>query len=147
MTAQQTQLNHFLVHVFNDILRLEETSLQSTSKNLSLRELHMLEALQNESAYGDVSMAQLARTLNVTAGTLTIGMKTLEQKGFVTRLRSSQDKRRVHVALTERALPVLAAHTAFHTELVTKASAHLSDQQIETLCAALQELHNHFNAM
>ena len=144
MTQQESQLNTFLVEVFNDILRLEEQSLRSSCKNLSVSELHVLEAVDKCSAQGPPCMAEIAAALNITAGTLTISIKTLEQKGYVERKRSSKDKRRVSVALTPTARPVLDAHSVFHANLVKRVAAYLSPDQIDTLCTTLAALHHYF---
>ena len=45
MTPQEQKLNDFLVGVFNDILRLEEASLRQSCGNLSVTELHVLDAV------------------------------------------------------------------------------------------------------
>ena len=40
-----TQLNDFLVNLFNDILRIEEHCLSSNEfKNLSIKEIHIIDA-------------------------------------------------------------------------------------------------------
>ena len=48
MTQHEAQLNGFLVNVFNDILRLEEASIRKgPCKNLSVSEMHVLEAVES----------------------------------------------------------------------------------------------------
>ena len=47
MTSQEQKLNDFLVGVFNDILRLEEASLRQSCGNLSVTELHVLDAVSH----------------------------------------------------------------------------------------------------
>ncbi|MFR2590866.1 MAG: hypothetical protein ACLS9Y_10725 [Ruthenibacterium lactatiformans] len=50
MTQHEAQLNGFLVNVFNDILRLEEASIRKgPCKNLSVSEMHVLEAVEKSS--------------------------------------------------------------------------------------------------
>lgn len=147
MTDTEAVLNEFLVTVFNDILRLEEMNLQGgPNKDLSVSEMHVLEAVENaagESADG-AGMAEVAAKLAVTSGTLSVAVKTLEQKGYLVRRRACRDKRRVIVDLTEKAVPALRHHTAFHEALVARAAAHLSEQQTQALIAALTSLHEFF---
>ena len=116
MTSQEQKLNDFLVGVFNDILRLEEASLRQSCGNLSVTELHVLDAVSH--CAPQCGMPDIAAALKVTAGTATVAVKTLEQKGYVVRTRHEKDKRRVTVALTDAAQAVLAHHEAFHTGLV-----------------------------
>ena len=50
MTPTEEAINTFLVDVFNDVLRLENESLRrSGCRQLSVSELHMLEAVQGPS--------------------------------------------------------------------------------------------------
>lgn len=43
MDQHREELNRFLVEVFHDILKTEELALSSERKELSLRELHLIE--------------------------------------------------------------------------------------------------------
>ncbi|MEF9970556.1 MAG: MarR family transcriptional regulator [Ruthenibacterium sp.] len=147
MTAQETQLNTFLVDVFNDILRLEDASVRKSCKNLSVSELHVLTASAACAAGGNAGMADIAAHLGVTASTLTVSVKTLEHKGYLLRVRDEKDKRRVSVALTDLAQPVLACHAAFHEAMVTQVTKRLSAEELSTLGAALTILHTHFKTM
>lgn len=143
--AEQT-INRFLVEVFNDILHLEEGSLaKGPCKDLSVTEIHVLEAVQNGGE--DPSMSSLAAKLRVTASSLTVAVKTLEQKGYLERRRSQQDKRRVAVYLTEKALPALVHHAEFHQKLIDGASSQLNEHQMEELTQALIRLHTFFNSL
>ena len=128
MTQQQQTINGFLVDVFNDVLRLEERSLRKELTGLSLTELHVLETVQRVSEERGGTMADVAAALGVTSGTLTIAVKTLEQKGYVRRERDDADRRRVIVRLTDKALPALRRHAEFHRALVTGATERLTDE-------------------
>ena len=125
MTQHEAQLNGFLVNVFNDILRLEEASIRKgPCKNLSVSEMHVLEAVEKSSvdASGAAGMAEVAAHLSITSGTLSVAVKTLEQKGYLVRSRGSRDKRRVTVALTSAARSALESHAAFHETLARPCS-------------------------
>ncbi|MEG2436025.1 MAG: MarR family transcriptional regulator [Ruthenibacterium sp.] len=147
MTAQEAQLNTFLVDVFNDILRLEDASVRKSCKNLSVSELHVLSAAAACAANGNAGMAEIAAQLGVTASTLTASVKTLEHKGYLLRTRDGKDKRRVSVTLTDLAQPVLACHNAFHEKMVAQVTQHLDDAQLAAFGTALTILHTHFKTM
>lgn len=145
MTQREQQLNTFLATVFHDILRLEEACLRRACPNLSVTELHVLEAIAQAAAGGGrPSMATLAASLGVTGGTVTVAVNTLEQKGYVRRIRDQRDRRRVCVQLTDAARPVLEAHAAFHRRMVRRACARLDEAQTDALCTALADLHAFF---
>ena len=72
--------------------------------------------------YGELSVGELGERLFLDSGTLTPMLKKMEDKGYVSRVRSSVDERRVNVRLTEageklkeeaREVP-LAIHAAQH---------------------------------
>lgn len=147
MTQQQQTINGFLVDVFNDVLRLEERSLRKERTGLSLTELHVLEIVQRVSEERGGTMADVAAALGVTSGTLTIAVKTLEQKGYVRRERDDADRRRVIVRLTDKALPALRRHAEFHRALVTGATERLTDEELRAFTKALGSLRSFFNTL
>lgn len=146
MTPAEDKINRFLVKVFNDVLRLEEQSISNGKhKNLSVSEVHVLETVQN-AAEGE-SMRQMADRLHITAGTFTTAVKTLEQKGFLTRTKHPEDKRRVTIALAPSALEALATHEDFHARLVGTVSQHLSEVEMEDLAGMLCSLGQFFDEL
>lgn len=147
MTPQQQTINGFLVDVFRDVLRLEERSVCAGGSGLSLTELHVLEAARSVSEKHGGTMADVAAELGVTSGTLTIAVKTLEQKGYVRRERDEADRRRVTLRLTEKALPALRRHAEFHRALVTGATQKMSDDELRALTKALGSLRGFFGSL
>lgn len=146
MNESEREINRFLVEVFNDVLHLEEASLaHGPCKNLSVSELHVLEAVQNGGE--EPSMSELAARLRITASTLTIAVKTLEQKGYLIRRRGQQDRRRVTVHLTDRADAALSHHAEFHQHLVEGVCRELGPEQTRDLARALNSLHDFFTGL
>ena len=146
MKDTEKQINQFLVEVFNDVLHLEETSLaQGPCKNLSVSEMHVLEAVQQGGE--NPSMSALAARLRITASTLTVAVKTLEQKGYLLRQRCLDDKRRVSVQLTDQAQLALRHHAEFHRRMIEGVSSQLTEQQLEDLALALGRLHEFFTGL
>lgn len=52
---------------------------------------------------------QIARQMRMTTGAVTIMLDRLERRGFAQRTRDEQDRRRVHVELTDAARELIAA--------------------------------------
>ena len=89
-------------------------------------------------AEGEISVKQLGKRLHMDSGTLTPLLKALEQKGYVTRLRSPEDERVLLVRLTEdgRALE----DTALRVPEQMRACVRLSPDEAETLYRLLYKL-------
>lgn len=147
MTQHEAQLNGFLVNVFNDILRLEEASIRKgPCKNLSVSEMHVLEAVEKSSvdASGAAGMAEVAATSFHHLRHAECGCQNAGAERISRPLRGSRDKRRVTVARHLPARSALESHAAFHETLVARAAARLSEAEIAALSTALASLHAFF---
>jgi DNA-binding MarR family transcriptional regulator len=146
MNNNKYQLNTFLVGIFNDILRLEEDSLaKGEYNNLSISEMHVIEAVCDGLSEGYNSMTEIANRLKITASTLTTSVKTLEKKGYLIRAKLSADKRKVMVNPTPLAKNAYESHRHFHKELVEVISKELSEEELSVLVHTLSTLHGFFN--
>lgn len=143
-----TELNHFLVKVFNEILRIEEASLRKDQfKNLSVREMHVIEAICTANEKGTSNRAtDIANALRISAGTLTTTVTLLEKKGYLRRRQDEQDKRIIRLYATERGTSANQAHQSFHHEMVMNVMNTLDIEEIEVLIKGLKSLEMFFNS-
>ncbi|MEA4815213.1 MAG: MarR family winged helix-turn-helix transcriptional regulator [Oscillospiraceae bacterium] len=141
MTENQkgAALNDFLVGVFNEILRTEEESVSKFGA-LTLREMHVIEAVCAAEDAGCNSAAEIAKSLNVTAGTLTSSVTALENKGCLIRTRDEKDRRIVRIAATVRGRKAKAKHDKFHRDMVAGIMSQLSDKELNALIKGLGSL-------
>ncbi|MEG0597502.1 MAG: MarR family winged helix-turn-helix transcriptional regulator [Oscillospiraceae bacterium] len=145
MKDYENQLNDFLVTVFNDILKTEEQCLAKDLPDLSLRELHVVEAVCAASeGKGDDRAAAIAAALRVTAGSLTIMVTALEKKGYLERRRDGADRRGIHLVPTGRGLEAGAIHREFHKNMVAGICETLPEQDLEGLVQGLTRLADFF---
>ena len=93
-------LNELLVNLFHNVMDAEAKAVITDEfKDITNNDMHILEAIGIEEPK---SMSRIAGELHVTVGTLTTNMNSLERKGYLTRNRSTRDKRVVLVTLTEK---------------------------------------------
>ena len=145
MTLQEEQLNYFLVHVFNHILRIEEESLSKGKyKDLSINEMHVIEAVCNCEKEQMNTMKELSKRLMITASSLTISVKCLEQKGYLIRTKAETDKRKVFVSSTQSGKDAYKEHAKFHHALVKSITGELKEEEMITLNLALGRLDEFF---
>lgn len=145
MNIYEQQLNDFFVDIFNDILRLEEDSLaKGNFKNLSVNEIHVIEAVCDSESTGTNTMKLLSNKLMITASSLTIAVKTLEQKGYLVREKDKEDKRKVTVASTKLGNEAYEHHKLFHKDLIASVSKTLNEAEMAALTLALGTLHRFF---
>ena len=89
-------------------------------------------------------MSVIAKALNVTVGTLTTNMNSLEDKGYITRQRSTQDKRVVLVILTEKGRKAFFHHRDFHRKMIKAIVKDLNEDDMKILIRCLQALDDFF---
>ena len=141
MNDTKKVINELLVEVFHHILSIEGQKLRERGVNLSMSEVHVLEAIQKTE---EPTMSHIAKRLRVTVGTLTTAINRLVEKGFVERKREKEDKRKVIVSITTKAYRVLATHDQFHDEMIEAVIQDLKLDENEVLINALQNISTYF---
>ncbi len=133
------EINSFLVTIFNDVLMIEEKTLQSSRfKDVSIKEMHTIEAV---GMYHQHTTSEVAKKLGVTAGTLTVSVNNLVRKGYVERIRTDSDRRVVKLALTPNGRLLYRLHDKFHRDMVKETIAEMDKEQSEILMIGLKNLH------
>jgi len=130
-------LNVLLVDLFHNILEIEEKSLRDSGSDLSITEIHTIDAVGDSDPK---TMTEISRILKVTMGTLTTGVDKLIKKGYLIRKRTEEDKRIVLVELTEKGVKAKKLHGAFHQEMIDSVISHLDPTEEELLVQSLQKL-------
>ena len=138
-------LNEVLVKLFREIMTIEEQSLKKGDfKDLTVNDMHVIEAID---VYEPKNMTTVARSLNVTTGTLTISINGLVKKGYVDRIRSEKDRRVVLVSLTKKGRDAHGWHEQFHEKMVQAVIAGLDEEEQVILQRALTDLTGFFRQM
>lgn len=145
MNEHAQSINAFLVRVFNEILHTEEGCLANSAfADLSLRELHVIEAVGQACRCGNNRAAEVARRLRVTAGTLTTSVNLLVKKGYLARSQDEQDRRVKRIGLTDRGRAADRAHAAFHEEMVRAVCGRLTPEELCVFVRGLDSIGRFF---
>jgi DNA-binding MarR family transcriptional regulator len=143
MKQARDTLNQILVHLFNDILKVEEKSLaKGPYSELTMTDMHTIETIGFNQ---ERNMTSIAKDLTITVGTLTIAINHLVKKGYVERKRSSKDRRVVLVSLTNKGKAAFRHHLTFHDRMVEQIMEQLEDNELKVLVGALQKIDGFFS--
>jgi len=134
-------VNELLVEIFNRILAIEGESLKAKGVKLSMSEIHVLEAITKTE---EPTMTNVATKLGITVGSLTVSVNTLYQKGYVSRERDSEDRRKVLIGILPKAEEVLEKHNDFHNEMINSIFNDLKLEEDELLISSLRKLSSYF---
>ena len=146
--GQETYLNDFFVHVFNKILVWEEQALnRSGAHDITVKELHVLEAAHDLARQGKNTMTAIADALSIRVSSLTTAVNTLVRKGYLERGSEPGDRRIIRVRLTPKGEEANRLHSQFHRKMIDGIGQNLGDMELEILTASLRQLDQFFNEM
>ena len=142
---QQMRINDFLVNVFNQILAWEGQTIKKVGvKNLSIRELHVIQAVSDATKLGQNTMANIAKHLSLTPGALSVAVNALVNKGYLERSYTEKDRRVIYITVTEKGKKVNEYHEAFHYEMIEAVGEQLDDGELKVLFDSLDKLKEFF---
>ena len=131
-------LNRLLVSLFNNVMVTEARAVITEEfKDISNNDMHIIEAIGIEEPR---SMSVIAKMREITVGTLTTNMSSLEDKGYIVRERSKEDKRVVLVSLTEKGRKAFFHHRDFHKHMIQAIVRDLDEDEIRILVKSLSKL-------
>lgn len=138
MDKNVKKVNDILVNLFNMVLELEEQAVtESSSKDLSITEIHTLVAIGKGRPK---TMTHVANLLGIKVSTLTIAINKLVKKGYVERLRDEQDRRIVRIHLTESGMEAVAAHESFHENMIEEALSHIPEEELNKFISSIDNI-------
>ena len=101
---------------------------------LTESQINVLELLYN---LGALPQKDIAKSLSVTGGNITMVVDNLQKRDLVGRKRWQEDRRVVHVALTDLGRETIKSYIPLHLEKVLGALGGLDtkeQEQLQTLC-------------
>lgn len=137
---EDAKINEYLTAIFNNVLIIEETSLRgSRFKDISIKEMHTIDVIGDKDG---VTPSDVARALMVTLGTVTTSLNNLERKGYIERIRSTRDRRVIHLHLTKKGRLVYRLHQRFHNEMVRQITSDMDEAEFKVMKKGLLKLYH-----
>ncbi len=134
------KLNDLITGIYTAVQRVEEKMIKNTKLELSISEMNVVESVAKHDA--GCTASEIAQDLRLSAPSVTVCVQRLESKGYVTRVRSSEDARKLNVVLTKHGVQAEKVHRYFHEQAVRAMLNDTSQEEKEVLIAALSNLHN-----
>lgn len=139
MNVDDTKINECLTAIFNNVLIIEESSLRSSRfSDVTIKEMHTIDVIGEKK---DATPTDVARALMVTLGTVTTSLNNLERKGYIERVRSTKDRRVVHLYLTKKGRLVYRLHQRFHRAMVRQITEGMDEVEFKAMKKGLLNLY------
>ncbi|MCL2046828.1 MAG: MarR family transcriptional regulator [Oscillospiraceae bacterium] len=144
MQTFRETINNLLEAVFHNILRVEEEYLQKgLGPGLTIREMHIIEYVGKGGKEGR-TLSEIASFFKVARPSITVAAKKLEEREYLTKNTSLQDKRVVRVTLTREGRKVYLSHMRFHTLLANELEEDLNEDEKQTLINTMIKMDKYF---
>ncbi|MBS9775560.1 MAG: winged helix-turn-helix transcriptional regulator [Fusobacterium sp.] len=127
MTVNVERVNEVLEEYYKLFYKTEDMALKRGMKSVTHTELHIIESIGKDS----LTMNELADKIGITMGTATVAISKLTDKGYVERVRSNVDRRKVFVSLTKKGVDALAYHNNYHNMIMTSITENIPDKELE----------------
>lgn len=142
MDQTEKKINYILVNLINEIWDLEARAIITDKfKDITNKDMHIIEAV-GLGAGNNVS--SIARKLNVTVGTLSSAINSLDHKQYVERYRSEKDRRVVFVRLTDKGVEAYRHHENYHHQMTMAIKSKISEEELPVLFKMLDGLTEFF---
>lgn len=138
-------INDFFVRIFNKILALEEHAIDEA--DISVNEVHIIEAVAELAQCGESTMKNIAKRLNLTPGATSVAVNTLVNKGYLRRENGLEDRRKIFIFITEKAQKAEEKHRNFHADMIHSIATRLNDEELATLSKSLISLEEFFGTL
>ena len=134
------KLNALLVGIYRQINKIEEESLKQIGpSDLSISELHLLEAVGKDRKNGR-TISDIAQDQDITLPSVTAAVNKLAKKGYVEKIKAEHDGRVVYVRLTRLGRKMDAGHRYFHENMVRNVSIDMNEEEKRILIEGINNL-------
>ena len=134
-------LNDYFLHSALHLLTMEEQCLRKAcSRDLSLRELHVLEAVASLRSSARNTMAEIARYLRLSPASLTTAVTVLVKKGYLNRRYSPNDRRVIFVDLTGTGEAANRRYLDFIREMILTVGGGLDEEAADSIISSILRL-------
>jgi DNA-binding MarR family transcriptional regulator len=110
---------------------------QSIFANLSVTQIHYLDAIRHLDA---PTISGLAGYMKVANPTATIALDKLEEKGYIQKISSSEDHRVSHVHLTKKGMKISDLHDKIHQGYAEYFENALDKRELDRLVLSLNKV-------
>lgn len=134
-------LEDYFLHSALHLITLEEQRLKKVcADDLSVRELHVIEAVASLMPCGKNTMAEVASYLHLSPASLTTAVNVLVRKEYITRKYSDKDRRVIYAELTEKGKKANADYLDFIRSMIRRFGERLDESAADQIIDALMYL-------
>ena len=137
------KIESLLDNFYKTYYKIEEINLNQVIKCLTTTEIHVIEAIGQDK----ITMNELAEKLGITMGTASIAINKLNEKQFIERIRSDEDRRKVFVKLSKKGEMALNYHGNFHSTILEKITENIPKEELKAFVTTFETILNNLEVI
>ncbi|MBA9027189.1 MULTISPECIES: MarR family winged helix-turn-helix transcriptional regulator [Bacillaceae] len=111
--------------------------MEMMNHKINITEFSVLEVLYFKEKQ---TIQQIGKSILISSGSMTYVIDKLEQKGFIKRIDCPNDRRVIHVVLTENGMNLMEKIMPKHRDLINNMLGDLTDQESQTMIKLLKKV-------
>lgn len=115
----------------------ESMKLEMAKNNLSITEFSVLEVLYHK---GKQTIQQIGHSILISSGSMTYVVDRLEHKGFINRSACPDDRRAIHVTLTDKGTSLMEKIMPKHQQWIDDVFSSLNTEESEIFVNLLKKV-------
>ena len=120
------------------IAKIEEEALaESRFSELTGKQMHYLEAISN---LNNPNLGELATELNLSKPSITAIIDKFEEKEFIRKVKSDEDRRVSHIHMAERGKEIEKVHSKIHMRISNIFTSKLTKNELNSLIHLLSKI-------
>ena len=116
---------------------LEDTISQSDFSDLTQQQFHYLQVIVRMK---NPTLTELADELGLTKPTVTVLVNRLVEKGYITRVKSDEDRRSIHLIINKKGAKVNSLREIAHNRIAEKIKSGFSETETVIFSELLKKL-------
>jgi DNA-binding MarR family transcriptional regulator len=134
------ELQNIIALLSREIVQLEESAKEQFSFNeLTLTQMHYLETINQQH---NPNLTELALEMGLTKPTVTVAIDKLIEKEYVYKVKSDEDRRSMHLHLTEKGKLLNQMHDYAHKLLAERMISVFDEAELKVLKLLLSKYLN-----
>jgi MarR family transcriptional regulator, 2-MHQ and catechol-resistance regulon repressor len=115
----------------------ERIRIEMIKNKISITEFSVLEVLYLK---GKQTIQQIGHSILISSGSMTYVIDKLEEKGLLNRNACPDDRRAIHVTLTDKGMDMMDKIIPKHQELIDSMFGYLNNDETETIVRLLKKV-------
>ena len=121
-----------------EIAKIEEKTITgSRFSELTGKQMHYLEVISN---LDNPNLSELATELNLSKPSITAIIDKFEEKGFIRKVKSDEDRRVSHIHMAQKGKEIEKVHSKIHMRISNMFTSKLTEGELKSLINLLSKI-------